>query len=64
MDLLRGMVNGADHSRPAMTPEQRRLWEEQSRIKEMLVRLDRIDATLPRARYHQVYPHPHRRAGD
>ena len=42
-------------------------WEREAverRLEEQERRLARIDATLPRARYHQTYPHPHRRAGD
>ena len=34
------------------------------RLAEMERRLARIDASLPNARWHQVYPHPHRQAGD
>ena len=66
MELIRGIVSGEHHERPSMTPEQRRLWDEQSRLKEMVQRLDRVDATIgaQAARYHQVYPHPHRRAGE
>lgn len=56
MELIRGITAGAHHARPAMTVEQRRLWEEQSRLKEYLQRLDRIDAGIP-------YP-PRRRASD
>lgn len=57
MELIRGIVTGAHYSRPEMTPEQRRLWDEQSRLKEQVQRLDRIDAGIP-------YATPRRRATD
>lgn len=45
------------------TPE----WEREAierRLAEQERRLRRIDASIPNARWHQTYPHPHRRAGE
>ena len=44
---------------PQREEAKRRLDDAEKRL-----RLARVDAGMPSARWHQVYPHPHRRSGD